>query len=164
MDPTETLKLHDIHLPASPDLWPPAVGWWILLTFFIIASFLLSRITRQRRAQEKQHKVILNKLTSLENVLKNKPSNEALAKINTLLRQLAISHYPRDEIASLTGGDWLYFLDQSGKTQGFSQGAGRILVDAPYRSGELQNLNIEEFIPLIRSWVSKLNKTPGGVR
>jgi hypothetical protein len=30
-------------------------------------------------------------------------------------------------------------------------------MEAPYQSGSLQNLNIDEFIPLIRKWVSSIS-------
>ncbi|HIQ14717.1 MAG TPA: DUF4381 domain-containing protein, partial [Leucothrix sp.] len=93
----------------------------------------------------------------------NNPDNEAIASINIFLRQLAISKYPRSDIASLTGAKWLQFLDESGNTQEFTKGAGRILVDAPYQSGELQNLNSAEFTPLMRSWIKKVVKRGGWV-
>lgn len=160
MDPQEALQLRDIHLPGSPDFWPPALGWWLLLTVILCFLFWLVVKVKRRIRKKKQHQILFDKFEGLALKLREHPDNEVLAEINILLRQLAIAHYPRAEIASLTGGDWLHFLDESGKTQGFSRGAGRILMDAPYRSDNLRNLNTEEFIPLIRNWISKNLKKP----
>lgn len=173
----ESLELQDIHLPPTADIWPLAIGWWILLVLIIaIASWLIIK-TLQRIKRKKHQAKILAKFTALEEKLKAEPSNTVIAEINTLLRQLAITYYPRAEIASLTGADWLQFLDESGDTQDFSRGAGRILIEAPYRqerrkesgkerrneSGkenpkepQIENLNINELLPLLRSWTIKI--------
>lgn len=155
-------QLQDIHLPTSPGIWPLAIGWWILLTLIIfLGVWLLLRIRRQAKLK-KQRDMIFSLLDNLEKKLKEKPGNDVIAEINTLMRQLAINYYPRNIIASLTGANWLDFLDLSGKTKNFSRGAGRILIDAPYQpedhAGGLQNFNKDEFIPLIRRWVKRLIK------
>jgi hypothetical protein len=154
MDSFESLELRDIHLPGSPDFWPLALGWWLFLSLFFFMLLWTIIKVRQRNRSKKKYQILLRRVTELENQLRKNPGNETLAEFNILLRQLAVAYYPRTEIASLTGGDWLNFLDQSGNTHEFSRGAGRILMDAPYQHGSLQNLNIDEFIPLIRSWIS----------
>lgn len=153
----EALELQDIHLPQSADFWPLAIGWWILLVLVLItvAWFVIKAIKLNRR--RKRQAKILARFSALEEKLKVKSSNTIIAEINTLLRQLAITYYPREKIASLTGGDWLQFLDESGGTQDFSRGAGRILIEAPYRSEkQIENLNINEFLPLVKKWIKKI--------
>ncbi len=157
----ESLQLQDIHLPESASFWPLAAGWWILLAIIIsIATWLI--IKAIKRAKKKRHqRKVLAKFKVLEKKLKANPNNATVAEINTLLRQLAITYFPRSEIASLTGGDWLHFLDESGGTHGFSRGAGRILIEAPYQSDihsnhHIENLNLNEFIPLIQGWARKV--------
>jgi len=161
----ESLQLQDIHLPESASFWPLAFGWWILFAIIIlIATWVI--IKALKRAKQKRHqRKILAKFKALEKKLKANPNNATIAKINTLLRQLAITYYPRTKIASLTGADWLHFLDESGGTKDFSRGAGRILIEAPYRLNTLsdkqanhhiENLNLNEFIPLIQSWANKI--------
>ncbi len=161
----ESLQLQDIHLPGSASFWPLAFGWWILLVMIIsVATWLVIKVIKRAKEKRHQHK-ILDKFKSLEKKLKTKPSNATIAEINTLLRQLAITYYPRTEVASLTGSDWLYFLDESGSTHEFSRGAGRILIEAPYQlenqlenqtDDHIENLNINEFLPLIQNWAKKI--------
>ncbi len=150
-------QLQDIHLPESASFWPLAMGWWLLLVVLIVVvAWLIIKLLK--RAKQRIYRAkIFAKFDVLEKKLKAKPSNAVIAEINTLLRQVAVTYYPRSKIASLTGGDWLQFLDQSGATQGFSRGAGRILIEAPYRlEKEVENLNIKELIPLIRNWTRKV--------
>ncbi len=157
-----SLKLRDIHLPGDPSFWPLAPGWWLLLILvLLIGAWLVFKLLHRMR-QKKHQQQILNEYTQLETKLLNNPNNEAIANINIFLRRLAISKYPRSDIASLTGANWLQFLDESGNTQEFSKGIGRILVDAPYQSGELKNFNSKEFtssfISLIRAWIKNQNE------
>lgn len=153
----ETLQLQDIHLPESASFWPLALGWWLLLAIVVAVVTWLIVKTLKRAKQRKYRAKIFAKFDSLEKKFKANPSNAVIAEINTLLRQIAVTYYPRSKIASLTGGDWLQFLDKSGDTQDFSRGAGRILIEAPYRlEKEVENLNIKELIPLVRSWTRKV--------
>ena len=158
-----TLKLQDIHLPNSPGFWPLAPGWWILLALLLVLGIWLLLKLMRRARRRKQRQQILDEYSRLEARLLDHPDNEAIANINIFLRQLAISKYPRTDIASLTGANWLAFLDKSGDTNEFSKGAGRILVDAPYQAGELKNLNRAEFTPLIRRWIKNIEKKGGVV-
>ena len=159
----QTLQLQDIHLPGDASFWPPAPGWWLLLALLIAVALWAVIKLRNKARLRKQQELILSQLDALEADLKKHPSNETIAEINTLLRQLAVNYYPRDEIASLTGAQWLQFLDNAGGTRAFSKGAGRILVDAPYQANNLSNLNLDEFVPLVRKWVRKIVKSGGGV-
>ena len=159
----DSLQLQDIHLPESASFWPLALGWWILFAMIIAITTWLIVKTIKRAKRRKHRRKILAKFKALEQKLRANPSNAAVAEINTLLRQLAITYYPRSKVASLTGGDWLHFLDESGDTHDFSRGAGRILIEAPYQldkqtSHHIENLNLNEFIPLIQSWAKKVIK------
>jgi len=162
MDPQQLLQLKDIHLPTDPDIWPLALGWWLLLALsFVVAVWLVLAI-RKYFCIKKHKRMLFNELEQLETKLKKSPNKDLVAETNILLRRLALAYYPNASAASLTGGDWLKFLDESGNTRSFSRGAGRILIEAPYRSGKLENYNGDEFIPLIRKWVTKTSRKVGG--
>lgn len=155
MDPQQLLQLKDIHLPSNPSIWPLALGWWLLLAVLLAFTVWLFFAIRKYLRVKKYKRTLFNELTKLEGKLKDSPDKNLIAETNVLLRRIALAYCPEARVASLTGGDWLKFLDDSGNTQNFSKGAGRILIDAPYRSGPLENYNGEEFIPLIRNWVKR---------
>jgi len=161
------LQLQDIHLPADAGVWPLAPGWWILLILSILLTVWFVRRALKIIKQKKKHRIILSELNTLQNQLSQSPSNKAISNINILLRKVAISAYSREKIAHLTGAEWLQLLDSSVKKAGFSKGAGRILIDAPYQENDISNLNLAEFIPLIRASIKgmlkKSIKTRGGV-
>lgn len=162
MDQQQLLQLKDIHLPADPGIWPLALGWWLLLTLSFGATVLLVLAIRKYFCIKKHKRMLFDELAQLEIKLKESPSKGLVAETNILLRRLALAYYPNASVASLTGGDWLKFLDESGNTLNFTRGAGRILIEAPYRSGKLENYNGDEFIPLIRKWVTKTSRKVGG--
>jgi len=138
-----------------------ALGWWLLLALVLGLAIGLYFVLRKKRCLKKHKQMLFNELSQVETKLQN-ADKEAIAETNILLRRLALAYYPDEHVASLTGRDWLKFLDNSGNTQDFTRGAGRILIEAPYRSGELENYNGDEFIVLIRHWVTHLSKKVGG--
>ncbi|MEJ2764742.1 DUF4381 domain-containing protein [Photobacterium sp. MCCC 1A19761] len=102
------LPLADIHLPDAPGLWPLAWGWWVCLfiglCLLIGGLWMCIRYIRQIKQQQSARKEALRRLPGF-----NQP--DALNAINLLLRQTAMSYYPRQQVASLTGAQWLAFLD-----------------------------------------------------
>lgn len=164
MDSNQTLQLRDIHLPSSPDIWPPAPGWWLLATlilFLIGWSYLkYSAYRRRKQLLKQQRQTVFEALKPIEEKLLNKRNediNKDIGELNILLRQLALMHFPQNEIASLSGKQWLAFLDKSGATQQFSDGAGRLLADIPYQA-EAKYISQKEakaLIELVKSWIQK---------
>jgi hypothetical protein len=162
----QSLQLRDIHLPASPDIWPPAPGWWLLATIllFLLGWGWFKWLQHRKRQREQQ--AIMQNLIPIEKQLLSQPDNETLAKLNILLRQLALMHYPHKQIASLNGKNWLGFLDQSGQTSEFSQGIGRVLAEAPYRANDATTLSIKQskkLLALVKNWINKAITHQAGV-
>ncbi|PJC86964.1 DUF4381 domain-containing protein [Vibrio sp. HA2012] len=98
------LPLKDLHLPAPPGFWPLAWGWWsLLLTMFltVLTIWLLWRWRKKRLAPKKAAIALLN----LERATLT-PSGAM-----EIVRQAALSYYPRSQVAHLSGSKWLDFLD-----------------------------------------------------
>lgn len=150
-DPAPALPLRDIHLPAPIGLWPPAPGWWVIALLLPSLIWLLWR-WRRRRALDPR-RAVLQQLIELEKNPRLSPSDRVKA-ISILLRRAAMTIYGRPEAASLSGEAWLEFLDRILEDQAFSTGAGRILLDAPFRpdfDGEVAPL-----FELCRRWLKHL--------
>ena len=154
--PTQaTLQLRDIHLPAPPDFWPPAPGWWLLVAVALglatWAGVLLWRHIKIRR----QRRRILAMLEQMEHSSAGAATPEFLAQLSRLTRRLALMRFPRQEIASLTGQDWLRFLDSSGGEGQFSQGPGRVLAQGPYMRNLTEDVDSRALTSLIRRWIER---------
>lgn len=153
--PQPALQLRDIHLPGEPAFWPPAPGWWLvavimsaLLAWLIVVASRRHRIHRQRRR-------ILAALADLEDELETERTPAALARIAVLLRRLALTRFPRERVAALTGSAWLRFLDESGGGGRFVDGPGRVLATAPYQRSLPPDLDSAGLVALVREWVTR---------
>ena len=153
MDPNQ-LPLRDIHLPEAIGWWPLAPGWWILLVVFITGIIGLVFLWRKLTGKTVK-KIARLELASLRNNMKL-TTLEKVQALSVLLRRVCISSFPRNQAASLTGAAWLKFLDSHSKGQNFTQGAGKILVEAPYTRNI--NVDIECIFELCHDWIDNLPK------
>lgn len=153
--PTSQLPLRDIHLPEAISWWPPAVGWWLLAVLIplllVFAYRSYKRLTR-KNAVKKALKIARKNLDSIE-VDSNMDAMQKLCELSILIRRVAISVAPRSEVAGLTGRAWLVFLDGGLKDMPFTEGVGRLLVDAPYRKTPPTDPEIVQLISVCRNWL-----------
>ncbi|MEE9411782.1 MAG: DUF4381 domain-containing protein [Methylococcales bacterium] len=149
----QSLPLKDIHLPSTISWWPLAPGWWIMLGLIILMA-LLWRFRRHIRAwfAPGLRRIALKQL----DVIATNPhlsTRKKVQRISQLLRQSAISNSPRNQVAGLAGEQWLEFLDNNNPQKPFSTGAGRSLIDAPYRQDA--ELDIDAIVELTRDWLKQ---------
>ena len=88
--------------------------------------------------------------------LQNDPV-KIIRSLSALLRRLCISIYPRSETASLTGKEWLEFLDRPFSSAHFTSEKGRILVEAPYRQ-QVSNTEVEFLLNYSRDWIKMVSE------
>lgn len=150
------LELRDIHLPPEPGFWPPAPGWWLLFGLLLALAFWLGRLgwSQYRRFRRRQR--ILLELDQLERAGLSGPA--LIAAVSALLKRVALSRYPRTEVAALTGEAWLAFLDRTGGDGRFSGGAGRALAHgayAPEARARGQQDNEQALLSVARDWLRR---------
>lgn len=122
--------LRDIHLPEAPGWWPPAPGWWILAALLLLGLLLLWRLAaRRRRARGLRARLQQELALALE--LAADPATR-VASMSHLLRRAARRFAP--SALTLRDEPWLQFLDGDDPARPFSTGAGRLLLDGPYRA------------------------------
>lgn len=146
----DDLPLRDLHLPAPIGWWPLAPGWW-LLAVTVLLMLGSAGLWLRRRRRLRPIRLALSELDALKRDLAATPA-ERLQRLSILLRRVALTLYPREETASLTGAAWLRWLDAGLGTPGFSEGPGRVLAEAPYR--RLSEPVAEELFRLCRDWLA----------
>ncbi|HYE36727.1 DUF4381 domain-containing protein [Methylocaldum sp.] len=151
----QPLPLRDIHLPEPVSWWPPAIGWWIVLAATLLLTAAAIWLVRRRR-RVTVAKLALRELNALQTD-STLGMTEKLRRLSALLRRASLSAHPREEVAGLTGEAWLEWLDGPLKTPRFSQGAGRALLDAPYRP--VGEADMDSLVALCRDWLKALPET-----
>src|SRR5690606_17968285 len=112
--PDPLAQLRDIHLPDMPGFWPPAPGWWILAAVVLMAlttAWWLRRRRRRQQAYRRQARLALKRAWA--ECLSSKDTNRYTHRLGQILRRTAIAAYPQHKVGSLTGSQWLQFLNAS---------------------------------------------------
>lgn len=152
-------QLRDIHLPPPVSWWPPAPGWWLLLAIMLLAVFAFWFVHRRRR-RNAWRRTALDAFRQLRRQYQSDQpaAHRIVAELSVLMRRVAISRFPREEAAKLSGEQWLAFLDRNSvEGAGFQSWPGRLLVVAPYAQamnitpGEMGSL-----FALCENWIMRL--------
>lgn len=129
MDSEELLaQLADIHLPEPVSYWPPAPGWWLLaLALLALAIYAGRRYRRYHRL----HKVCNEALAELERCYQQLAEADTAAldgaklrylnQVNSVIRRVALVHYPQSSIASLDGRAWVDFIREKGESSAMTE-------------------------------------------
>ena len=147
------VNLKDIHLPPPVSFWPPAPGWWILAVL-LISSFFIGGVWFYRQHKKRKPKTeALRLLKDLQILYLNSQDEVAsLRGLSNLLRRTALTFHEKDVVASLQGSSWLEFLDKTGKTKEFSQGAGKVLGYEVFQ--QKVNPDMNALFLLAKKWIS----------
>ena len=146
-DPGSLENLHDLVMPVPVSWWPPAPGWVIVSAVLVmVLGWWLIRAIRhwQSNSYRREALVLLGKIDG------------SGTELPILIKRVALSAYPRERVASLTGEQWLAFLDQTGHTDAFTTGAGRWLARLPYEPRLTASLSTTELTGLrtaVRDWI-----------
>jgi len=145
-DPLAALR--PIHWPEPVSFWPPAIGWWLLPLLLLLAAILIWRY-RYARRDLRQARAMLDHLAQ-------QPLDDPafVAALNQLLKRIALTQFPNDDITTLSGQPWVAFLDASGGGGDFCNGAGRVLASAPYQAHP-SGLDREALLTLSYRWVAQ---------
>lgn len=153
-------NLHDIIQPPPTPLLPPAPGWYVVGFVSGAALIWLSVTCYMRLKRNTYRREAIAMLNGIENTLRNSPDErDILFKIPELVKRTAMSAYGRTMTASLTGSDWLEFLDKTMKKTGFTTGPGRLLTTIAYESQDklntLPDSDISNLLTTVRTWITK---------
>jgi hypothetical protein len=109
-------KLHDFYQPLAPSWTPQTVGWYVL---FVVAGLFVTWVAVHQMRKwfaNRYRRAALRELDLLS-------ANE----FSALLKRTALAAWPRERVASLSGGEWLKFLNEAaGDETSHSQPADRI--------------------------------------
>ena len=156
METNPLQQLRDIHLPADPSWWPPAIGWWLLLLAAIAAliwAYRQARRAHRRRAPLRAALALLDNLKAAEQAGEIS-AEEYLQHGNAVLKRLLVRALGRTEYAELSGQAWLEALNKLADTNVFTDSASAVLGDARFaRSPAVDVETLNEHLQLVVSKV-----------
>ena len=103
-------NLHDIVLAQPISWWPLAPGWYVLAFVIVAVVLVFAWRARRRWIARRYRRQALLELRAIQH--SSLESADAAANLMTLLKRTALTAYPRQQVAGLSGADWWSFLDQ----------------------------------------------------
>ena len=145
------LAMKDIAPPPEPPWWllPPA--YLVSISVIIIISGVTWFTLRYRRA----NRLALQAEQELQRIRASYDHNQDTLQLglelSRWLKQVAILAFPQRQISSLTGENWLQFLDNSLGGNSFSSGDGRVFAEAIYR--QHVDIDAQRLVELCERWL-----------
>jgi hypothetical protein len=172
MDSAELLEqLADIHLPETVSFWPPAPGWWLLaLLVLVMLGWLALKLVQVRR----QRKICAFAIQELDRVYAAY-QNEAggadpehanaarlrfLNEVNSVLRRVALWHYPNSRAASLSGRAWVDFIQEKGESSRMTEEIANALAEGRFQTR--CDIDVEQLHKFGEHWIATLYMNHSG--
>ena len=134
-------QLHGLKAPTVSAI--PAPGWWLLLVALMLLAFGLWQLVKKHR-QRQWYRQALQEIQAINRNTDQLDHHALLSRCSVLARQLALVVHPRMDTAATVGEAWLQQLDGICRKPVFTQGPGRLLLDAPYQANpQVQASDVE---------------------
>ena len=147
--------LQEIPLPSPVPYVPETIGWLAIAAVLVLmAAWTIWRIVRYRRANA-YRRAALEELDRLEQTIAT--DSATCVALPALLKRTAMAAGSREQAASLSGQEWLQFLDRTMNTDAFSRGSGRLLTRITYcepsQLARIPAQDLQQLVRLSRRWI-----------
>jgi hypothetical protein len=163
-DPTRLENLFGIVVPPPVPGWPSAPGWFVVGAVLLVLGFWIAwRAWRHGRAAA-YRRAALAEWRQLKTQAADSRHREAAPQhLRELVKGTALATFPREAVASLSGVEWLRFLDRTGHTDAFTRGHGQLLPELSYNpriTAQLDTAAVEELFAVVRRWIRDHSTAP----
>jgi len=141
-------QLNDIIAPTAASPWPPAPFYWVILVVLIIAIVALVYLVKRIKKQRVRQQQALLKLRQLQ------AENADFILLNQLIKGVALSYFPREQVASLHSDAWFDFLQRYSTTPLFIN--KDVFLQRLYQYSNTP-CSAEDFIQ-VKNWIKQLPK------
>ncbi len=152
--------LQPIILPEPISGWPPALGWWLLILLFIVVLVTGYTVIRYRKPKQPPlssdplRESALEQLYALAKPYSGEQAGPWLQQLNQLLKRICTIRYPEHTSHTLSGREWLAFLDSRCPAAGLTR--WMILVQGTYQPDcRLDDKSITQLQLAIDTWIRK---------
>ena len=152
-DPASLDRLHDLIVPAPVPFWPPAPGWYWIIGLAAAAALYgacAAIIAWQRSAYRRE---ALVEWRACDELLPQRERRaEAIRRLAVLVKRVALSVYPREDVAALSGRPWSAFLDQHGAGCTLGERLEASVYD-PALADSLDSDQLQALSADVRAWI-----------
>jgi hypothetical protein len=137
-------KLHDFYQPPPPAWIPQTIGWYIVFAVIALVAMWMTIHTLRRWLANRYRREALRELALLQ------PE-----QFSTLLKRTALSAWPREKVASLSGEAWLNFLNESAENNSFHQTPGNRIEEIALHSQTLSSEDEQTLRKITAEWIRR---------
>lgn len=157
-------ELRDIQGLDQISAWPLAIGWWILLSVFLLATIAAAvyawRRYKYRRSWQYRCYENLNDIEAQITQPEESSSDYYKRLLHLLaieIRRIAMQSSARETCASLVGKQWLAWLQKNDPGEFAWNQNGQVLIEYQYMPQlvDLDTNNIKAIITASKQWVEK---------
>jgi len=163
-DPASLQNLNDIVLPDAIGWWPLASGWYYLIGVLLLVLAWFIYTTVRSWNSNRYRRVALQQLQLLKiDIADSVRRDTGLRQIPVLLKRTALSVYPRGQIASLTGKDWLDFLNSKVGSASFTDSTVNLFDEISYTVGDLNAIEttaVNDLLAASEHWLKHHRPDP----
>jgi hypothetical protein len=147
-------ELVDIVVPEPVPFWPPGPAWFVLAGMIIL---LLVWIGWRAFVKWKGNAYRRDALTVLDSMVRGEGGSDQafVMEVNELLKRVALVTFGRERVASLTGDEWIRFLEQTGGRVESSAGAALESVYRSPRDSRPGDADLRAVESAARTWIRK---------
>lgn len=153
-DKASLQNLNDIVEPAAAAWWPPAPGWYVLAAILLVLLCWQAFRSWRRWRLNAYRRQALAELSTI----RTECDETRLREVPGLLKRSALSVWPRESVASLSGAAWHRFLDTTGGMGQFADGAGRVLDQLAYldrQEAHIEPADSKLLLDAAESWLKQ---------
>lgn len=139
-------NLQDLNSIVTPEPvgWLPLAPGWIVLGVVLGLALVVVAWRRWLRWRDQRYR---------REALRELADMTDPAELPGLLKRTALSAWPREEVASLSGAAWHQFLDDSAGVDSFSGGLGQRLDALAYGSSDLAEGDEAQLRAAAHTWL-----------
>jgi Domain of unknown function (DUF4381) len=142
----------EVVAPAAVSWLPQTTGWWCLGV--VLLGFVLYRGWKRLRHWHR-NRYRREAAGRLQQLAAGANSATLVSEVNRLLKLTALAAFSREQVAKLSGEDWVSFLNRHCPGSPFSWEQGRLLAVSTYRSEAIDNAAARQLLDASRSWISE---------
>ena len=146
--------IDEVIVPDAISWWPSTSGW--IVVGAVAGMLLLAKVSQIARRwwRNRYRREALRQLGELQG--RTEPM-EVVSKLPFYIKATALHAYPREEVASLSGNDWLAYLDAHYQGPSFQQEIGQELLRCAYQPkhrSQLDDIQAVRLIDMSRLWIA----------